>query len=220
MLYEDDDIEDGSIIDEQAVYTIATQKVRSIIDELKSKITFFENLREETRQKLHELEKENKNLREKILELEKEKENITISLTEEEMKKELRKQNPWGLTKGDVCYYVNYTKILEDKCPACEGRKLITLGGESFLCPKCKGEGVLEQYGYKVEEKIVDHIGWIYMDTIYSGDYILSLCGGGRDIYKKGGKQYVFKDKEPAEKLCIAINASRDYGSKGGSINA
>jgi len=49
---------------------------------------------------------------------------------------------------GDrVFNIVNYPEVTYLDCPTCEGRKAITVGNETFTCPKCHGRGGFSKRG-------------------------------------------------------------------------
>lgn len=195
----------NAIIDEQAIYDIASKKVKEKLSELTQTLKDSESTRKRLVEDISKLEKENKELKEKTSELEKEKSELVVSLTEEQIKEEERKRNPWGLTEGDTCYHVDYFNSKYD-CPICNGEKKITLNGENFTCPKCHGYGYLEKRVYDVRKRKVQVVGWYYdrdFDRYYLGinaDYKYV------DHLKDGKPNKVFKDKESAEKRCKELN--------------
>lgn len=192
----------NAIIDEQAIYDIASKKVKEKLDELKQTLKDSESVRKRLAQEISELEKGNKDLKTKISELEKEKAELVVYLTEEQIKEGLRKRNPWGLTEGDTCYYVDYHYI-KNTCPICNGEKKITLGGEKFKCPKCNERGYLSKTRYEVKEKIVKRI---YFEKDYDNVILtkIEFNDNDRDCFEYSRRS--FKDKESAEKLCKELN--------------
>lgn len=199
----------NAIIDEQAVYDIASKKVKEEIDKLKSDLKWYKDDAKRLKDNLRDLHQSNDELRAKIVRLQEEKDNLVITLTDEQVREELRQRNPWHLTEGDTCYYCKYTTIRTETCPVCNGLKKITLNKEDFSCPKCRGEGEIRTFGYTVIECKVKYIGWI----IYEGSsriQVIEFTNKDRECLYSGDVNYTFKDKKEAEAKCAELNKKRE----------
>lgn len=195
----------NAIIDEQAVYDIASKKVKEEIDKLKSDLKWYKDDAKRLKDNLRDLRQSNDELQAKIVQLQEEKDNLVVTLTDEQFREELRQRNPWHLAEGDTCYYCKYTTIRTKTCPVCNGLKKITLNKENFSCPKCRGEGEIYTFGYTVRECTVEYIGWLHYEN-YSRGYVIKFTNGDSETLFKNEVEYTFKDKKEAEAKCAELN--------------
>lgn len=172
-----------NLVDNQTVLHIANERVKQRLNDLADSNKYLHDLLDKRDKEISQLKsslKEFNNLEERH---KKEMKEVQGIRDEESGKAYLRKQNPWGLTDGDTCYYVDYHYV-KKQCETCGGTGELeaTFQGDKKMkvqCPTCKGKSELSETVYEVVEGKVKFIGmvndcdmgWYYKIVTHGGKY-------------------------------------------------
>jgi len=114
---------------------------------------------------------------------------------------------------GDMVFTIDYSKPkIETDCITCSGTGSVTLGNESFLCPKCRGRRIEVMYGFeKWSISASGIVGQIEAKRCVEGcgensiRYMLDTTGIGTGrVWEESD---VFKSRQEAEDACTLRNA-------------
>ena len=192
-----------ALINEQAVYDIASKKVQEELDKLKDENKYFQKINNDLHSTINNLNKEKDSLVEEINLLKKQMDALKVTLTDEAYKEERRKHNPWGLTEGDTAYLVDMIRVVDSECPICDGKGEITIKNKKFICPQCQGMSKTYKNAPALHEVKVEVITQKFENDDFSGNWIIRVYYGSTRKYEElfyPTPRKVFKNKEDAEK--------------------
>lgn len=108
----------------------------------------------------------------------------------------------------DIVYVCRQKKTNEsESCKICDGKGIITIKGDNFICPKCNGNKyihTIRESDFVPEEGVITKMSIYIENTKIYTKYECNIRGKHRNV--SDYKNIIFATKEEAEARCKELN--------------